>query len=61
MQIINGKDNPCSPCLCPGAPCEQCMFGYISDHEKAKLLKEVLEKEQFTGIVDRYKFFHYRR
>ena len=35
---------PCSPCSCPGAPCEQCMFGYQSDETKHNIMKNLIEK-----------------
>ena len=46
--------NPCSPCVCPGAPCEQCTFGYkpaAENHERMKklLLKYMATDESFPG------------
>lgn len=46
--------NPCSPCVCPGAPCEQCTFGYrpaTENHESMKklLLKYMATEEMFPG------------
>lgn len=36
--------NPCKPCVCSVAPCEQCVFGYASDEERHKrILKLLLE------------------
>ena len=34
--------NPCSPCVCKGAPCEQCLFGYQSKENNHKSMKELL-------------------
>ena len=34
---------PCNPCVSPGAPCEQCMFGYRSAEDNHKHMKELLE------------------
>jgi hypothetical protein len=34
--------NPCKPCICPGAPCEQCSFGYRSEEENHEKLKKLL-------------------
>ena len=34
--------NPCSPCVCTGAPCEQCMFGYRSLESNHEHMKELL-------------------
>lgn len=50
--------NPCRPCLCPGAPCEQCMFGYKSQEEASRLLKHVLDNNTYPGIVERYNLYH---
>lgn len=33
---------PCRPCICPGAPCEHCLFGYNSEEENHELMKEML-------------------
>lgn len=33
--------NPCDPCICHRAPCEQCMFGYrimLENHRRVKQL-----------------------
>lgn len=34
---------PCDPCSCPGAPCEQCMFGYQSEESNHKTMKHLIE------------------
>lgn len=55
---------PCSPCICSGAPCEQCMFGYRSaedNHKSMKRLIEAVERgEKPFGyqLVDSYKIVH---
>lgn len=36
--------DPCSPCCCPGAPCEHCMFGYRSKEENHASMKELITK-----------------
>lgn len=34
---------PCEPiCVCPNAPCEQCMFGYMSKEAAHNLMKELI-------------------
>ena len=50
--------DPCKPCLCPSAPCEQCMFGYKSFEERHRLLNDVIENNRYSGIVERYKLYH---
>ena len=56
--------NPCNPCVCPSAPCEQCLFGYTSDvnkHEKMKKLIEAVNNgEKPNGYVcaERYMKLH---
>lgn len=35
---------PCDPCVCPGAPCEQCMFGYQSEKEAHKRMKDLITR-----------------
>ena len=55
---------PCNPCICPGAPCEQCIFGYKSREEKHRLMKQLIESvnrgEKPNGylIARRYKIYH---
>lgn len=55
---------PCNPCICPKAPCEQCMFGYKStytNHKKMKQLIEAVDRgEKPLGYVlaDGYKRLH---
>lgn len=56
--------NPCKPCVCYGAPCEQCSFGYVTDeaiHDRMKkLILEVLAGEKPLGWrgVEDYMRFH---
>jgi hypothetical protein len=58
-QVKNNKLlSPCSPCVCLGAPCEQCMFGYKSAEENHRLLKDVLENNRYEGIVRSYNLYH---
>lgn len=33
---------PCNPCVCPGAPCEQCAFGYQSAESKHNMMKRLI-------------------
>lgn len=35
---------PCSPCCCPGAPCEQCMFGYNDEESNHRIMKDLILK-----------------
>ena len=55
---------PCSPCVCFGAPCEQCMFGYQSAYTKHKQMKRLIELvdkgEKPCGYLlpERYKSMH---
>ena len=55
---------PCQPCVCPGAPCEQCMFGYRSkeeNHEHMKTLFYAVERGEKPfgwGVVRAYKTLH---
>ena len=55
--IITNAD-PCSPCLCPSAPCEQCMFGYATFVDRNKYLNNILANNEYSGIVKRYKLYH---
>lgn len=57
---------PCNPCICPGAPCEQCMFGYHTDEQNHRIMKDIF-KTVASGendlayefkLVERYKMFH---
>lgn len=57
---------PCSPCLCSGAPCEQCMFGYRSDENNHRIMKNMF-KTVASGenalpyefkLVEKYKNYH---
>lgn len=34
--------DPCDPCVCIGAPCEQCMFGYRSSQSNHEHMKELI-------------------
>ena len=36
--------NPCRPCVCVGAPCEQCMFGYLSAETTHNMMRELIVK-----------------
>ena len=57
MEKIKEID-PCKPCLCSGAPCEHCMFGYKQEKERIRLLKEVLKENKYRGIIERYEMSH---
>ena len=56
--------DPCEPCVCPSAPCEQCTFGYRSDRENHKQMKELIEavekglKPVGYRLVETYKRYH---
>lgn len=55
---------PCNPCSCPGAPCEQCMFGYQSEESNHETMKNLIEKtlkgEKPHGyrVAERYMDIH---
>lgn len=55
---------PCDPCVCSGAPCEQCMFGYKSKETKHKMMKEMLiaynegKKPSGWKAAETYMLFH---
>ena len=55
---------PCKPCICTGASCEQCMFGYQSAETKHKRMKQIIELvdrgEKPNGylLAQRYKNYH---
>ena len=55
---------PCSPCVCIGAPCEQCMFGYKSAETNHKLMKQLIiqvdngEKPPGYLLPGYYKRYH---
>ena len=55
---------PCNPCVCPGAPCEQCMFGYQSAETNHKTMKDLIiqvengEKPMGYMIPEWYKCYH---
>lgn len=55
---------PCNPCICSGAQCEQCMFGYQSaeaNHKQMKRLIELVdsgEKPNGFLLAQRYKDIH---
>lgn len=40
----NGLLTPCSPCVCPESPCEQCMFGYRSQIDAHNLMKDLIQR-----------------
>lgn len=57
--------NPCDPCICPGASCEQCTFGYRPASENHMRMKNLLltymaTKETFPGreSAERYMQYH---
>ena len=56
---------PCNPCICTGASCEQCMFGYQSAETKHKRMKQIIELvdrgEKPNGylLAQRYKNYHH--
>lgn len=56
--------NPCKPCICPGAPCEQCCFGYRPAEENHEKLKGLLlsvnagEKPNGWSHAEFYMRFH---
>jgi hypothetical protein len=54
--------NPCSPCLCSGAPCEQCQFGYQSAESNDKSMRAILldtnENAFNKSIAEAYKEYH---
>ena len=55
---------PCNPCICTGASCEQCMFGYQSaetNHTQMKQIMELVDRgEKPNGylLAQRYKNYH---
>ena len=55
---------PCNPCVCSRAPCEQCMFGYNSRKINHELMKKLLlavdagEKPDGWRCAETYKIFH---
>ena len=54
--------NPCNPCLCIGAPCEQCQFGYRTAEENHESMKRILldtDANSFNkSIAEAYKDYH---
>ena len=58
MEKIEELFDPCKPCICSGAPCEQCMFGYKREKERIKILKEILKENKFKSIVESYNLLH---
>lgn len=56
--------NPCNPCVCVGAPCEQCMFGYRSSKENHESMKKLLiavdagEKPVGWKCAETYRYYH---
>ena len=56
--------NPCNPCVCPGAPCEQCTYGYRSKEENHESMKKLLlavdagAKPYGWKSAERYMQFH---
>lgn len=55
---------PCSPCICPSAPCEQCTFGYRDSDTKHNMMKDLIKKylrgETPYGyrLAERYMEYH---
>lgn len=55
---------PCNPCVCRGAPCEQCMFGYLSKVDAHDLMKKLILCMENGGtpvgrtLVETYKSYH---
>lgn len=56
--------NPCRPCVCPKAPCEQCMFGYRPAEENHEHMKNLIlavnagEKPYGYICAERYMIYH---
>ena len=50
--------DPCKPCVCSNAPCEQCMFGFKNVKERIALLSKVLDENKYKGIVENYNLLH---
>ena len=56
--------NPCKPCCCPGAPCEQCGFGYRTLKENHESMKQLLiefnagKKPIGWKAAELYTFYH---
>lgn len=55
------KPDPCNPCLCPKAPCEQCMFGYKSIEDRTGLLNDIIINNRYPSIVERYNIYYNKR
>lgn len=55
---------PCKPCMCTGAPCEQCMFGYRSAEDNHNAMKNLIEstlrgeKPLGYGVAEKYMAVH---
>lgn len=45
--------NPCSPCICAPAHCEQCVFGYSSIESNHKSMKKIIE-DHLNGRTSYY-------
>lgn len=56
--------NPCKPRICPGAPCEQCHFGYLTAEVQHKILKDMILNVEFgrssygRSAVELYEKYH---
>lgn len=56
--------NPCDPCVCSGARCEQCEFGYRSFERTHEIMKNLLvdyiagERPMLWKCAERYLSFH---
>ena len=56
---------PCNPCLCPGTPCEHCLFGYQSKEQNHEKMRDIIirvnngnEKPGDNYLAERYKLLH---
>lgn len=51
---------PCRPCSCPGAPCEQCVFGYQSKETNHEQMRSILvdylngNRKGYWRVAERY-------
>jgi hypothetical protein len=50
--------DPCNPCLCSSAPCEQCTFGYHDLKQKREDLADILNENLYPGIVNDFMHYH---
>lgn len=47
--------DPCSPCVCPSAPCVQCMFGYQPIETRHKVAVKIIEEGRPERIAEKLK------